>query len=125
MEGAGMRMTRRDMLSLGLLAGMSVFLFADQRIMSAILPELAAEYGVSERIPGFTGSAFVLVGAFVSIFFGYFTDRISRKRLLILVVVIGEIPCGLIFFLIAKTLGPDRKALQKLMAERAGEMRQV
>lgn len=97
----GARMSRRDLITLGLLVGMSIFLFADQRIMSAILPELSAEYGVSERVLGFIGSAFVLIGAFVSIFFGYFTDRISRKRLLILVVVIGEIPClltGVPFF---------------------------
>ncbi len=100
-KGAGAKMSRRDLITLGLLVGMSVFLFADQRIMSAILPELSAEYGVGERMLGFIGSAFVLVGAFMSIFFGYFTDRINRKRLLILVVIIGEIPClltGVPFF---------------------------
>lgn len=96
-----LRMSGRDLFTLMLLVAMSVFLFADQRIMSAILPELSAEYGVSERILGFIGSAFVLVGAFVSIFFGYFTDLMSRKRLLILVVVVGELPClltGIPFF---------------------------
>jgi MFS family permease len=88
-------MSRRDVTTLVLLIAMSVFLFADQRIMSAILPELSAEYGVGERALGFIGSAFTLLGAFVSIFFGYFTDRISRKKLLIITVFVGEIPCVL------------------------------
>lgn len=87
------RMNTRDRVTLLLLTLMSVFLFADQRIMSAILPELAAEYGASEQVLGFIGSAFTLVGAFVSIVFGYFTDLISRKKLLLLTVLVGEIPC--------------------------------
>ncbi len=95
MEGSAdrVRMEFRDIATLALLVSMSIFLFADQRIMSAILPELSAEYGVSERVLGFIGSAFTLVGAVVSIFFGYFTDRISRKTLLIFTVAVGEIPC--------------------------------
>jgi MFS family permease len=86
-------MSRRDITTLVLLVAMSVFLFADQRIMSAILPEISAEYGVGERVLGFIGSAFTLLGALISIFFGYFTDRISRKRLLVITVFVGEIPC--------------------------------
>lgn len=92
------KMTGRDTFTLILLVAMSVFLYADQRIMSAILPELAGEYAITERTLGFIGSAFTLVGAFVSIFFGYFTDKISRKNLLILTVIIGEVPCFLTGF---------------------------
>lgn len=95
------KMTRRDVITLLLLVLMSVFLFADQRIMSAILPELSAEYGADVRTLGFIGSAFTLVGAFISIVFGYFTDLISRKKLLIITVFVGEIPClltGVPFF---------------------------
>jgi MFS family permease len=98
-------MTARDKITLALLVLMSVFLFADQRIMSAILPELAKEYGVSDLELGFIGSAFILVGAFVSILFGYFTDKMSRKWLLIAIILVGEIPClfsGLPYF--TKTL---------------------
>jgi MFS family permease len=86
-------MSSRDRFTLILLVAMSIFLFADQRIMSAILPELSQEYGIDERVLGFIGSAFILVGAFVSILFGFFSDRMSRKLMLILVVAIGEIPC--------------------------------
>jgi len=87
------KMTTRDKVTLTLLVLMSVFLFADQRIMSAILPELSQEYGVSDIKLGFIGSAFTLVGALISIFFGYFADKISRKQLLLMTVFIGEIPC--------------------------------
>jgi len=100
------KMTGRDKFTLILLVAMSVFLYADQRIMSAILPELAGEYALTERTLGFIGSAFTLVGAFVSIFFGYFTDKISRKNLLILTVIIGEIPCFLTGFpMFTRTVG--------------------
>jgi MFS family permease len=94
-------MTGRDKFTLVLLVLMSIFLFADQRIMSAILPEISAEFGLGRQQLGFIGSAFTLVGAFMSIGFGWFTDRISRKWLLVLVVAVGEIPCfmtGLEFF---------------------------
>lgn len=87
------KMSSRDTITLLLLVLMSVFLFADQRIMSAILPELSAEYGADVRTLGFIGSAFTLVGAFISIVFGYFTDLISRKKLLVITVFVGEIPC--------------------------------
>ncbi len=80
-------MSSRDRLTLILLVAMSIFLFADQRIMSAILPELSQEYGIDERVLGFIGFAFTLVGVFVSIVFGFFSDRMSRKFMLILVSV--------------------------------------
>jgi MFS family permease len=86
-------MTRRDKITLALLIAMSVFLFADQRIMGAILPELSKEYGVGKDILSYIGSAFTLVGAVVSIVFGFYTDKFSRKKLLIGAVVIGEVPC--------------------------------
>ena len=88
-------MTKKEKITLLLFVLMSMFLFADQRIMSAILPELQKEYDVNEKVLGWIGSAFILVGAFISIFFGYFADVFSRKKLLIITVVIGEIPCFL------------------------------
>ncbi len=94
-------MTSRDRITLALLFIMSTLLFADQMIMSAILPELSREYGASETTLGLIGSAFTLVGAFISIVFGYLTDKVSRKMLLVLVILIGEVPCiltGVRFF---------------------------
>ncbi len=94
-------MSFRDRFTLALLFVMSMLLFADQMIMSAILPELSREYGASETTLGLIGSAFTLVGAFVSIVFGYLTDKISRKLLLVGVILLGEVPCimtGIPFF---------------------------
>jgi MFS family permease len=91
-------MSRKDKLTLALLVSMSVFLFADQRIMSAIIGELSVEYGVSEYTLGIIGSAFTLMGAFCSLAFGYMADKVSRKRLILAAVLIGEIPCLLTGF---------------------------
>lgn len=46
------KMDKRDKITLFLLVFMSVFLYADQRIMSAILPELSIEYKVSDIVLG-------------------------------------------------------------------------
>jgi MFS family permease len=94
-------MSFRDRFTLALLFIMSMLLFADQMIMSAILPELSKEFGASETTLGLIGSAFTLVGAVVSLVFGYLTDKISRKALLVLVILLGEVPCimtGIPFF---------------------------
>ncbi len=87
------RMSSRDIITLTLLVAMSVFFFADQRIMTAIIKELSAEYHVGVDILGYIGSAFTLIGALISIIFGYLTDKVSRKWLLVATVLIGEIPC--------------------------------
>ena len=92
------RMTARDRITLGLLVSMSLFLFADQRIMAAILNELSHEYGVGKDVLGYIGSAFTVVGAVTSIVFGFYTDKFSRKKLLIAAVLVGEIPCLLTGF---------------------------
>jgi MFS family permease len=90
---AKLKMSRRDIITLSLLFTMTLLLFADQIIMSAILPELSKEYGANETTLGLIGSAFTLVGAFMSIIFGYVSDKGSRKAMLVLVILIGEIPC--------------------------------
>lgn len=87
------KMSGRDITTLALLFFMTLLLFADQIIMSAILPELSKEYGADETTLGIIGSAFTLVGAFMSILFGYIADKGSRKWMLVMVVLIGEIPC--------------------------------
>jgi MFS family permease len=87
------KMPARDRITLALMVLMFVFLQADTNIMTAILTELKGEYGVSEVTLGFIGSLFTILGAVVSIIFGYFSDKGSRKWLLVLIVLIGEIPC--------------------------------
>jgi len=41
---------------------------------------------------------FTIIGAAVSLFWGYFADKASRKLLFVLAVVIGELPCALTAF---------------------------
>lgn len=86
-------MAKRDLITLIILVGMSFFLMCDVFITPAILPVLTQEYGVTSVQLSMVGSAFILVGAVISLFFGYYTDKGSRKTLLLLTVVIGEIPC--------------------------------
>jgi MFS family permease len=87
------KMPVRDKITLGLMVLMFVFLQADTNVMTAILKELKAEYGVSEITLGFIGSLFTILGAIIGIIFGYFADKASRKWLLVAVVLVGEIPC--------------------------------
>jgi MFS family permease len=92
------KMTCREKWTLLVLLLMSVFLFADQNAMNPVIKEIMAEYCIDEQQIGVIGSAFTILGAAVSIFFGYFTDRFPRKNLLAFVVLVGEIPCFLTGF---------------------------
>jgi len=83
----------REKVTLGLMVLMSFFLQCDLYITPAIVSELAAEYNVPKESISYVASAFTLLGAALSILFGYMSDRASRKKLLIAVVLIGEIPC--------------------------------
>ena len=74
---------------------MSFFLMADMYITPAIIPELSEEYGVSADNIGWAGTAFMLLGAVMGLLFGYYNDKVSRKKLLIIAVALGEIPCFL------------------------------
>jgi len=92
------KMGIRDKVTLGLLAAMSFFLMCDVYITPGLVKELAGEFHVTEGTIGVTASAFTLIGAVISLLFGYMTDKVSRKKLLVLTVLIGEIPCFLTGF---------------------------
>lgn len=83
----------RDRLSLTMIVFMSFFLMADMYITPAIIPELSQEYGVSSDAIGWAGTAFMLLGAIMGLLFGYLNDRFSRKKLLLIAVAVGEVPC--------------------------------
>ncbi len=92
------RMSLRDKTTLLLLVLMSVFLFADQNIFFPASSRIMAEYGIGEDYLGIVTSSFTIVGALVSMLFGVLADRGSRKKLLVFVVLVGEIPCLLTGF---------------------------
>ena len=77
------KMSTRDIITMLMLFIMTTFLFAEQSIMSAILPELAKDFNTTERVLGAIGSAFIVIGAIMSLTFGYLADKQSRKMLLL------------------------------------------
>jgi MFS family permease len=87
------KMSARDLITLIMLFLMTTILYADQSIMSAIIPELSKTFGVGESTLGYVGSAFVIVGAIMSLTFGYLADKKSRKILFVVAILVGEIPC--------------------------------
>lgn len=89
------RMSTRNKITLAILVLISVFLYADMNAITPVVTNIMAEYGIDESSIGVVGSAFTIVGALVSILFGFLADRTSRKWLLAFVVLVGEIPCFL------------------------------
>lgn len=94
----GEKMSGRDKTTLLILILMSVFLYADQNAIYPVVNDIIREYGIDEAGVGTIGSAFTIIGALVSLIFGVLADRTNRKRLLIFVVLVGEIPCFLTGF---------------------------
>lgn len=90
---AKMKMDKRDMFTLIMLFFMTTILYADQLIINAIIPNLSKEYGIEPGKVGMVGSAFIFVGVIMSLTFGYFADKASRKMLFIIAILVGEIPC--------------------------------
>jgi len=97
------QLNKTDYISLALLFILSFFLFADQNLMGPNLTQIANEFGFNDierdiKLGGEISLVFWLIGGFVTLFFGYFTDILSRKKLLIISILIGEIPCFLTGF---------------------------
>tara|TARA_B100000131_G_scaffold185172_2_gene178346 strand:- start:12 stop:1253 length:1242 start_codon:yes stop_codon:yes gene_type:complete len=81
------------------IALISFFMFADQNLLGPNMTQIGSEFGmfnegdVDYYIGGLINLAFWLLGGTISLFIGYFTDIISRRKLFVLIVIIGEIPC--------------------------------
>lgn len=75
-----------------------VFLNADQLVMSPFMDQIMREYNIGFNELGFLGLVFTIFGALISLFWGYFGDKINRKILFVGGVLIGEIPCFLTAF---------------------------
>ena len=97
------RLENRDYICLSLLFILSFFLFADQNLMGPNLSQIADDFGFNKierdfKLGGEISLVFWLIGGFFTLFFGYFTDIVSRKNLLIVSMLFGEIPCFLTGF---------------------------
>lgn len=75
-----------------------IILYADQNVMSPSIEFIEKEFHVGDREIGIVGSAFTLVAAVVTLLWGYLTDKFSRKTLLVIAILLGEIPCFLTAF---------------------------
>lgn len=75
-----------------------VLLNADQMALSPNIALVEKEFGITDAQIGLVASSFTIVGALVSLLWGYLSDRHNRKMLLIFSILVGEIPCLLTAF---------------------------
>ena len=97
------KLDKSDYLSLSFLFILSFFLFADQNLMGPNLTQIAEYFNFNDverdvKLGGEISLVFWLIGGFVTLLFGYLTDIVSRKKLLIIAILFGEIPCLLTGF---------------------------
>jgi predicted MFS family arabinose efflux permease len=81
--------------TLVIIALVMVVLNFDTNVMAATLGTIEAEFKINDSSIGIMMLLFTIIGAAVSLFWGYFSDKASRKMLFFLAVVIGELPCAL------------------------------
>lgn len=89
-----MRDLRRK-VSIVLLVLMAVFLMADQNLLPPNYQLIMEEFGISEAKMGLVSSIFVATSALITIIWGFLSDIKQRKKLLVIGVLLGEIPCFL------------------------------
>lgn len=85
-------------LLLVLMVLVMITLNADGNVMAPMLSRIEADFGVNDDAIGNMMALFTLVGAIISLLWGYFVDKASRKMLFVLAVAIGEIPCLLTYW---------------------------
>lgn len=85
-------------LTLWILAIMMVILNADTSVMAPKLSLIKAEFHVTDSNIGVMMGLFTIIGAFVSLLWGYFSDKGSRKFLYAASIILGELPCALTAF---------------------------
>ena len=89
---------RHKYYTVGLLTLTSMFLYADQNLLSPNLSAVAEEFGLDDRekdlmLGGWLQLAFFIVGSPASLIIGWAADKVPRLRLFVITVMIGEGPC--------------------------------
>ena len=85
-------------LGLLLLLLITIFLVADQ---AALVPNyilVEKDFGITHSQIGMVSFIFVIVGGVATLLWGYWVDKYSRKKMLVIGVLSGEIPCFLTAF---------------------------
>lgn len=93
----------KELYALILLSLMNLFLFADQNLMAPNLTQIARDFNFTDvqrdvMLGGNISFVFWILGALVTLGIGYLTDLVSRKKLFIITIIIGELPCLLTGF---------------------------
>ncbi len=88
----------RELYAVLLLSLINLFLFADQNLMAPNLTQIARDFGFSDverdiKLGGNISLVFWVLGGVISLSIGYLTDLVSRRKLLLGVILIGERPC--------------------------------
>jgi predicted MFS family arabinose efflux permease len=81
-----------------LMVFMAIFLNADNLVLSPNITAIEQEFGITDADIGNISALFTVIGAIISLAWGYLADKGSRKILLLLSVLIGELPCLLTAF---------------------------
>ena len=81
-----------------LLALVNLWLNADQNLIGPNLSQIADAFNLSEVqkdvvIGGQVNVAFIVVGAITTVLVGYLADRVCRRDLFVLIVMLGEFGC--------------------------------
>jgi MFS family permease len=83
---------------LALLILITIFLYADMNILFPNYPLVMKEFEIDKFQMGLVSSIFIIIGAAATIFWGMTADKSSRKKILAIGVLAGEIPCLLTAF---------------------------
>ncbi len=83
----------KALTSLILLSLVLVFLNTDNNVLNPNISMVEQEFAVSDADIGIMMGLFTILGAAISLIWGYLADKSDRKRLFIICVIIGVIPC--------------------------------
>ncbi|AKI96721.1 MFS transporter [Kosmotoga pacifica] len=88
----------RNNAILWILLLMMILLNADQMVMAPNIGRIEQEFGIGDREIGYIAGSFTIIGAILSLIWGFLADKYNRKKLLLISVLVGEIPCFLSAF---------------------------
>jgi MFS family permease len=89
----------QGILAFWMILGMAFFLFGDQNLIAPNMKNIAKSLGINDpaevdwKMGGLIPILFFILGGTVSLSMGYFSQTFSRKNLLLITVLMGEIPC--------------------------------
>ncbi len=88
----------RKQWSLLFLVLIIIGLNADQMIISPNISIIERDLRINDAQIGYIASSFTIIGAIVSLLWGYWSDKYQRRKLMFVTVLVGEVPCFLSAF---------------------------